>query len=77
MVESSDSSKDGASCCSGYVFGYKSEKVFKELGYEDEDEHQTEMQEEHSGNEGAFTKVLEFCVSSEQSHRRQYIDHCG
>lgn len=52
-------------------------EVFKELGYEDEQPHQTEMQEEHSGNEGPCAKVLEFCVSADQSDRRQYMDHCG
>jgi hypothetical protein len=52
-------------------------EVFKELGHQDEEPCQTEMQEDHSGNEGACAKVLGFGVSAEQSGRRQYMDDCG
>lgn len=54
-------------------------EVFKELGYEGREPHQTEMQEEHSRNGGGCVcaKVLGFCVSAEQSDRKQYMDHCG
>lgn len=79
MVESSEAVRVGQAgildVCLDTSLRKHPGEVFQELGYEDEEPHQAEMQEDHSGNGGACVKALEFCVSAEQSGRRQYMDH--